>query len=266
MGEMIVIDRESCVGCGACVSDCLLGNLRLEEGKAVPAKRCFGCGHCVAVCPKGAVSLPAWDMADVEEYEGEGFAIKPENYLHAVKFRRSIRSYGGRPVEREKLERILQAGRYTPTAANRQACRFYVVQRELSRWKELVWQELPGVVEVLRETAPDMAARFAEFAGWHQADPGRDFLFFGADVFLAVAAGETFDAGLAACNMENMAVSEGLGVLYSGYLTKIIGRSPALKEWLGVSDKPLACCMLLGYPAVRYRRTAPRKPVDIIWR
>ena len=265
-GNMVTIDRELCVGCGACVRDCLLGNLHLEGGKAAAGERCIGCGHCVAVCPKGAVSIPAWDMADVEEYEAEGFSVKPEDYLHAVKFRRSIRSYEERPVEREKLERILQAGRYTPTAANRQACRFYVVQKELFRWKELVWRELPGVTAALRETAPAMAARFAEFVKAHQEDPGKDSLFFGADVFLAVAADETFDAGLAACNMENMAAAEGLGILYSGYLTRIVGKSPALKEWLGVSGKPLACCMLLGYPAVRYRRTAPRKPADILWR
>ncbi len=263
---MVIINREACVGCGACVRDCLLGNLCLKEKKAAAGKRCIGCGHCVAVCPKGAVSLPSWDMADVEEYEKDRFSIEPENYLHAVKFRRSIRSYEEKAVEREKLERILQAGRYTPTAANRQACRFYVVQKELSHWKELVWQELPGMLEPLREAAPAMAARFAEFVEEHREDPKRDSLFFGADVFLAVAADEVFDGGLAACNMENMAVSEGLGVLYSGYLTRIIGRSRVLKEWLGVSEKPLACCMLLGYPAVRYQRTAPRKPADIIWK
>lgn len=263
---MIIINKELCVGCGACVRDCLLGTLRLEEGKAAAGERCIGCGHCVAVCPKMAVSLPAWDMSDVEEYEEESFVIKPENYLHAVKFRRSIRSYKERPVPKEKLERILQAGRYTPTAANRQACRFYVVQKELSRWKELVWKELPDAIEALRESAPAMAARFTEFYNKHMANQKNDSLFFGATAFLAVAADEIFDAGLAACNMENMAVSEGLGLLYSGYLTRIIEKSPVLREWLGVLEKPLACCMLLGYPAVHYKRTAPRKPADIVWK
>ncbi|MCI8466148.1 MAG: 4Fe-4S binding protein [Lachnospiraceae bacterium] len=263
---MIEINREKCIGCGACVEDCLLGNLYLEGETAVAGGRCIGCGHCVAVCPEGAVSLPAWDMADVEEYGKESFCVKPENYLHAVKFRRSIRSYQKRPVEREKLEQILQAGRYTPTAANRQACRFYVVQETLSQWKELVWRELPGLLESFEKSAPAMAARFAEFCREHQEKPEKDSLFFGADVFLTVAADEIFDGGLAACNMENMAVAEGLGVLYSGYLTRIIERSQALKDWLGISDKSLACCMLLGYPAVHYKRTAPRKPADIIWK
>jgi nitroreductase len=41
--------------------------------------------------------------------------------------RESIRSYDSRPVEKEKLIRILDAGRLAPSAANRQPWRFYLV-------------------------------------------------------------------------------------------------------------------------------------------
>ena len=33
-----------------------------------------------------------------------------------------------------------------------------------------------------------------------------------------------------------------------------------------MADKKSYVCMLLGYPAVQYKRTAPRKPADMIWR
>ena len=82
-------------------------------------------GHCVAVCPRAAVSIPEYDMDDVEEYDAETFRIDPEHFLHAVKFRRSIRSFRDRKIDRACMERILQAGRYTPTAKNSQSCRFY---------------------------------------------------------------------------------------------------------------------------------------------
>lgn len=44
--------------------------------------------------------------------------------LHMIKFRRSIRNYREKIVEREKLEMMIEAGRYTATASNRQEISF----------------------------------------------------------------------------------------------------------------------------------------------
>jgi YbgC/YbaW family acyl-CoA thioester hydrolase len=41
--------------------------------------------------------------------------------------RRSLRAYSGRPVEPEKVERMLEAARWSPSCANRQPWRFIVV-------------------------------------------------------------------------------------------------------------------------------------------
>ena len=41
--------------------------------------------------------------------------------------RRSIRKYSSKPVEKEKLDRILEAGRLAPSAKNRQQWRFIVI-------------------------------------------------------------------------------------------------------------------------------------------
>ena len=136
---MIIIDRERCVGCGLCVSDCPADKLTVEDGKAVYTPECIRCGHCVAVCPKSAVSIPEYDMEDVEEYDKDAFNVAPDHFLHAVKFRRSVRNYKEKPVPREVMERILEAGRYTPTAKNRQACRFIVLQEELEAFKAFLW-------------------------------------------------------------------------------------------------------------------------------
>ena len=50
-----------------------------------------------------------------------------------AKNRYSSRSYQARPVEEEKLRKVLEAGRIAPTAANRQPCRFYVLREEKAR-------------------------------------------------------------------------------------------------------------------------------------
>ncbi|MDO4443729.1 MAG: nitroreductase, partial [Slackia sp.] len=58
---------------------------------------------------------------------------------------------------------------------------------------------------------------------------------------------------------EMMAAACGAGVLHSGFMTRVIERSPAMQEWLRLDGRTVACCMLVGYSAVKYKRTAPRK-------
>jgi len=53
--------------------------------------------------------------------------------FEAIEKRRSIRSYLDKPVEEEKLNRILDAGRLAPSANNRQEWRFIVVRDRTTR-------------------------------------------------------------------------------------------------------------------------------------
>jgi len=50
--------------------------------------------------------------------------------LKEIVARRSIRQFKSDPVEKEKVERILEAGRLAPSAKNRQEWRFVVVQKQ----------------------------------------------------------------------------------------------------------------------------------------
>ena len=52
------------------------------------------------------------------------------SFLELIKKRYSVRSYKPDPVEKEKLEMILEAARLAPTAANRQPISFIVVRTE----------------------------------------------------------------------------------------------------------------------------------------
>ena len=132
---MVSIDREKCIGCGACVKDCFPENIFFENGKAEAKGRCMQCGHCIAVCPVNAVSITNYPQEGIEEYNKENFDISPERLLNFIKFRRSIRHYKNKPVEKEKLERIVEAGRYTPTGSNMQDVSYIVVQENLEKLK-----------------------------------------------------------------------------------------------------------------------------------
>ena len=50
------------------------------------------------------------------------------NVMETIRKRRSIRSYEDRPVEEEKLNAVLEAGRLAPSASNRQEWRFVVAR------------------------------------------------------------------------------------------------------------------------------------------
>lgn len=263
---MVKINHETCIGCGKCAADCIALNIAIREKKAVVKKECFQCGHCVAVCPVGAVSILDYDMADVEEYEKDSFELRSENLLHAIKFRRSIRSYQARKIEQEKLKKLLQAGRYTATAKNTQGCGFIFVQEELDQLKAMVWEHIDQLEKQYgREIAKELLP-FVAFNRRRKADPADDYLFRNAPAVLFITTDCTIDAGLAAQNMELMAVAQGLGALYNGFLARISDANADLKKWLGIEERQIQACMLLGYPDRTYARTVPRREADVIWK
>lgn len=259
---MVEINKTICTGCGQCIDDCIARNLVLKDGRAEAAGRCILCGHCVAICPSRAVSIPEYDMEDVEETAAGEAAPDRDRLLRAIKFRRSIRSFRPEPVGDEALDSLLQAGRYTATAKNTQGCRFIFVQKELDTFKSMIWD---GIGQILHSQDPAPARAYRSFYREHRADPRQDYLFRNAPAVLFIASDNTIDAGLAAQNIELMGISLGLGLLYNGYLLRAADMSAEARAWLGAGDKPLQACALLGYPAVTYKRTAPRRKADVVF-
>ena len=182
--------------------DCPGEALEIRDKKAEYIRKCIQCGHCVAVCPVRAVSIPEYDMDEVEEYDKDTFSVDPEHFLHAVKFRRSTRNFKEAPIEREKLECILAAGRYTPTAKNTQGCRFVLIRDEMEEFKSLFWKELPAILGVMKEEAPLYERIFRGFLDKYQKDPKDDTFFFNATSFLVITSKNPLDGGLAAANIE----------------------------------------------------------------
>ena len=54
----MIIDKEICVGCGACVGTCSFKAIGFDgDGKAViDQEKCKKCGDCKDVCPVSAIS------------------------------------------------------------------------------------------------------------------------------------------------------------------------------------------------------------------
>lgn len=88
----LVIDRETCIGCGACAAQCPFGALSLDaEGKAQANEACTACGSCTEACPVDALKIEAAEKksAGIDPSEWRGvwvYAEQREGTLHGVSF------------------------------------------------------------------------------------------------------------------------------------------------------------------------------------
>ena len=266
---MFKVHESLCNGCSLCVLDCSKNAIVLKDGKAcaAPGVYCMECGHCIAICPTNAAYLDDYDMSEVVEGSLFQTALDADSLMRAIKGRRSVRSYTKQPVEPEKIRNILEVARFTPTAGNRQALSYAVVEKNLPKLKTLAMDSLLelGKNDLANPNIPPItelyAKRFLEMhKKYHENNGQIDLLFFNAPVVIVAMGDRPIDAGMAASNMELMAYAQGLGALFVGFTVRAANNSQAVRDFLGVGEgQQVLFSMGIGYPNVDYLRSVPRK-------
>ena len=261
-----IIDNTKCTGCGLCISDCLRQVIELQNGIAVMANNnCFKCGHCLAICPAHAVK--AENCGDeILEINGKQAFLDEQDLLTHLKARRSVRQYRNAPVEKEKIEKIIEAGRLTPTASNAQNVRFIVIQEEIGPVEDaVIAQYVPSSGMKPGETPPPHLVPLPP--AYDLSRLKRGFLFQGAPLVILNISPSEINGCLAAMSMELMAEALGLGTVYVGLFARPANHNQKLLESLGVGkDEKICSCLAIGYPRVKYQRTAPKKAAKVDWR
>ncbi len=149
------------------------------------------------------------------------------DFYEAVNARRSIRRYKDTPVEREKLDRILDAARKAPSWNNRQCWRFILVSDHTV--KAMLGEQMRNPSVECYEKAPYVLVLCA--------DPTDSGVSFGKEYYLA-------DCGAAMENILLAAAAEGLGTCFtagiSEYAVRVLLKIP--------EDVRVVALTPIGYP------------------
>lgn len=160
-------------------------------------------------------------------------------FYEAVKNRRSVRKYTSRPVEKEKLDRILEAGRLAPSWCNRQCWRYIVVSDETLRRN--LGQLLENPTAECYEAAPYVLVLCA--------DPSDSGTQAGKEYYLV-------DCGISMEHVVLAATAEGLSTCWVGYFAE----NPVRKLLHIPEDTRVVAITPLGYgaeaPEARPRKEA----------
>ena len=127
----IRVNQDLCTKCGICVLCCPATLSNDLQKAAIPdvldTEYCIECGHCVAICPYDAIVHEKFPDNHVIIIKKD-LIPKIEQTLELLRSRRSIRQFEDKPVEKELIEKIIEAARFAPSAHNSQSTRYLVIQ------------------------------------------------------------------------------------------------------------------------------------------
>lgn len=63
---IVWLDKNTCIGCQACVAFCPIGAMRKSDARIEPFK-CISCGACVRACPNDALQLVERKIVDLKQ-------------------------------------------------------------------------------------------------------------------------------------------------------------------------------------------------------
>jgi nitroreductase len=180
--------------------------------------------------------------------------------IDAINKRRSVRSYLPRPVPRDVISAVIDAGNEAPSAMNSQPWRFVVVEDGETR-KKLLRAALPNarkILETVRDSDPEryeaITKRLSEMP-----DP----VYYSAPVIVFVIGSGRYaqhSCPLACENMMLAAHSMGLGSCWVGFGSMVTDDEEVRRILELGEDEMIFGPILLGYPESYPERPAKKGP------
>ncbi len=306
MGVMKV-DAEKCTQCGLCMRNCPFK--AWEEGPdGIPRMKdeyeCFSCYNCMVACPEDAIFIvesyhvdkgywvtdphPLPAKMPLEPKDAGGAPDEWNAIERAIYERRSVRNFDDKPVPESLIRRVLEAGRFAPSAGNCQPWKFIVITNKalIDEINEGIW----GLINMLYSMYgnDEMAKGLTPMVEGPPPSPGifdpRQILggsgaivrrhlppLLKAPAVILLLGDERaipapqINIGICGQNMNLVANSLGIKACWVGFVAAL-ENLPELKKKLGITPPwHIISSMVLGYPSFDQEGIVPREFRPVTW-
>lgn len=279
--QLHVVDTETCLGDGICAEICPEDILEMVDEKATTvdgrADACILCGQCVAVCPTESMTMPQLPMEDFERLPKQPFEY--EQFFDFLRLRRSVRVFKDKPLEREVIQKILDAAATAPMGFPPHSTEVIVIDDKeeldflLKEFVDNYTKTIKAFSNPIGRTIVRLAAGAEDYHSLKHHilgvarhynevyyEQGGDGYMRGAPVLMLFhgnrwALSYEENAHLI-CNYSMLAaLSLGLGSTIIGLIPPVVDRSKHLRERYGIpKDNKVCTSLVLGYPKYKYRQ------------
>jgi nitroreductase len=181
-------------------------------------------------------------------------AVRRSDTLRTIYERRSVRKYSDRPVDKELIEQILDAGRMAPSAVNRQPWKFYLLTKKETI--ESLSKEITKIAgKEFLKSGPKQILKAVGHLLHYPHDiglfKGEYFVFHGAPVVIFIAGPRDYewaplDIGMCSQNIMLAAKSLGLDTCPVG-MGKYAEHTKNYSQLLIPSSEQIYLSIVLGY-------------------
>jgi nitroreductase/NAD-dependent dihydropyrimidine dehydrogenase PreA subunit len=300
---MMNVDPDKCTSCGLCIQNCPFRCWEMGKDEIPRLKSgyaCFSCFNCMVACPVDAISIIQtykveggyWDTGfppvkmpqDLKDTEGNLAKWTEVEWL--ILNRRSVRNFKEAPVPESLIRRVLEAGRFAPSAGNHQPWKFTVVtdNKFIAELEEVAYNvnaELYNLYikddtvmkafAMVGGTLPAPVFDYRVMIGGFRAVVGKDLpIFFSAPCVIFLGAHENLNGpelqiGICGQSMNLAAMALGLGCCWSNF-GRDVRLFPGMKERLGFGEGwNIITAMCLGYPKFKQEGMVPRMFRPVTW-
>lgn len=268
--ELIRVDQEKCIRCGACSEVCPVRIIAMDgQGPQYTGGHCIACGHCVAVCPTTALDNGKAPLTKQTELETTP-VLSADTAARFLRARRSIRCYKQIAVPHESILKLLDIARMAPTGGNSQGISYFVFE-QAGLLHAITAAVIDWMEEAIKASSP-WAPYFAGAVAGYRS--GIDTILRGAPCLVVAAADKgVFQRGrdnthFSLAYAELFAPTIRLGTCWAGFFEACAadGYAPLLSLLALPDHLAVTGALMVGYPQYTYKRLVDRNPVQVTWK
>jgi len=294
---MVNIDSKKCRVCGICGDVCprhipetiVQDDLKMTKVSTERIDLCMNCGHCMAVCPENAIEVEGLDAEKFTQVKALG--LDENQFITLIRQRRSVRRYKNKPVPRDIINRIADAGHCSPTGSGRKSTSLIVIDnpKTLSTLSELIYKEYEGLEKYLKNPiarffikrqvrkrkGKQMLGTLLDFVmpgmhwyiRWYKEGKSNEIMrdcpvlmLFHSPVNEPMGA---HNCVIAAFHAILMAAVLEIGTCFNDLIPQVCDRD-TIKKFIGLpDDHGVYASITMGYPEYPFKRIPPRQLAEV---